>query len=211
MARKNALGDSSLQGVVPEPAPVLRVREVLLDLVPVFFREFCKASVASGDQGFEACADQSCQYRGCAARGDSGQYRRAVDDRRHDEVSGRGVVDNIDRAAALFGHFCNTRVDGMVICRSNDETEILEILILPAAPDVADLSPVGHACNPGTEFGRDHCHLATGAKQQCDFSRGDFTTADHYTFLLFDVEENREKIHQFQCLFRGSGECIMSP
>ena len=49
-----------------------------------------------------------------------------------------------------------------------------------------------------------------GERESIQRMRGDLTAADHNAFLLFDDQEDREKSHEFQCLFRGSRECIMS-
>jgi len=99
IARQHQLGNRPVERAFPETPPRDRRFELVVDLGAGAAGEGGEAAVGGGDQCFEPRAQQAAEQRRRATGRNRDDQRRAVEDRRRDEVAEVGAVGDADRNA----------------------------------------------------------------------------------------------------------------
>ena len=142
------------------------------------------------DRRLDPAAQVAGQRGGAAAGADRDGDRRAVDDRRHDEIGQRGTIHRVDQHA---GRARRLRDFGGIVQRDDAEPRAGEVGGLEGARMERELAFVGHRLELVAWRLGDRVNVGAAGEQQADFCQRRVAAADHQHALAGQAEEDGER------------------
>ena len=161
--------------------------KTLFDRLAELGNQLCQPAICGRDEGFELCPNQARQHwRGAAGR-DRGNYRRAIDDGRHNKSAKRRLVHDVDRDSTGLGSLVNRAVDRFVVGGGNDENTVIEQRWLEGRFLMLDLPFPNQPGQDSPEIRGIDDYFGASLEQQSDLSRSNLSATNEGAGATFKV------------------------